>query len=561
MIRPIFANLLLLLMGGFLFSASLPYTGKLSQRGVNYTGSARFAFQIIDVHQNIHWQHDDESNSTIPVSVANGRYSVNLGGQGMNPLSGDLFLNKRKLFLRIKVNLKDGNGLQLLIPDQPITSVPHALTADLATYAQKAALAEVVSDGAITLKMLDERIQHKLDANVSIPTGFITPRMLSDKVSRDLNRTVTYADLSDPLRNTLGRKISKSMLEPDVLSDLNRTITASNLAPNTITTAQLNEQVLKYLRPEVLQSPEAPGLVFHGQRVILQSRAEGKYLSYQWYRDGEAIPGATQKRYVIPDVNGSLHDGNYTLVVSNDFGTVTTPATELKVDATPPYHTVSSIGLEMIFCPPGTFTMGSPANEPGRGGDETPHTVTLTHGFYLGKYEVTQAQYQTVMNGNSEGLGADPSQYKGSNRPVEKVSWEDAQVFLAQLNAIEQTAGRLPAGWEYALPTEAQWEYACRAGTSTIYSWGNDINSSRANYNWDGGAHDGNDSKQTVEIGQFSANPWGFFDMHGNVWEWVHDWKANYPGGALTDPVGPASGSYRVYGVVPGPRRGGPAFG
>ena len=310
-----------------------------------------------------------------------------------------------------------------------------------------------------------------------------------------------------------------------------------------------------------MQSPEAPGLVFHGQRVILQSRAEGKYLSYQWYRDGEAIPGATQKRYVIPDVNGSLHDGNYTLVVSNDFGTVTTPATELKVDATPPYHTVSSIGLEMIFCPPGTFTMGSPANEPGRGGDETPHTVTLTHGFYLGKYEVTQAQYQTVMNGNSEGLGADPSQYKGSNRPVEKVSWEDAQVFLAQLNAIEQTAGRLPAGWEYALPTEAQWEYACRAGTSTIYSWGNDINSSRANYNWDGGAHDGNDSKQTVEIGQFSANPWGFFDMHGNVWEWVHDWKANYPGGALTDPVGPASGSYRVLGVVPGRRRGAPAFG
>ena len=346
-----------------------------------------------------------------------------------------------------------------------------------------------------------------------------------------------------------------------VRADLNRTITPQMLQPSSITTAQLNEQVLKYLRPEVLQSPEAPGLVFHGQRVILQSRAEGKYLSYQWYRDGEAIPGATQKRYVIPDVNGSLHDGNYTLVVSNDFGTVTTPATELKVDATPPYHTVSSIGLEMIFCPPGTFTMGSPANEPGRGGDESPHTVTLTHGFYLGKYEVTQAQYQTVMNGNSEGLGADPSQFKGSNRPVEEVSWEDAQVFLAQLNAIEQTAGRLPAGWEYALPTEAQWEYACRAGTSTIYSWGNDINSSRANYNWDGGAHDGNDSKQTVEIGQFSANPWGFFDMHGNVWEWVHDWKANYPGGALTDPVGPASGSHRVLGVVPGTATGRPAFG
>jgi len=192
----------------------------------------------------------------------------------------------------------------------------------------------------------------------------------------------------------------------------------------------------------------------------------------------------------------------------------------------PECHTVASISMEMIFCPPGTFTMGSPTSETGRGGDETQHQVTLTNGFYLGKYEVTQAQYQTVMNGNSAGLNADPSQFKGSNRPVEKASWEDAQIFLTRLNSIEQSAGRLPNGWKYVLPTEAEWEYACRAGTTTAYSWGNDINSSRANYNWDGGGNDGNDSKQTVNIGQFSANPWGFFDMHGNVWEWVSDWKA-----------------------------------
>jgi formylglycine-generating enzyme required for sulfatase activity len=133
---------------------------------------------------------------------------------------------------------------------------------------------------------------------------------------------------------------------------------------------------------------------------------------------------------------------------------------------------------------------------------------------------------------------------------VEKVSWNDAQIFLTRLNEMEQTAGRLPTGWKYVLPTEAEWEYACRAGTTTAYSWGNDINSSRANYNWDGGPNDGNDSKQTANIGQFSANPWGFFDMHGNVWEWVHDWKANYLIGAQTDPEGPASGSLRV-------RRGG----
>ena len=159
--------------------------------------------------------------------------------------------------------------------------------------------------------------------------------------------------------------------------------------------------------------------------------------------------------------------------------------------------------------------------------DETQHQVTLTNGFYLGKYEVTQAQYETVMTGNSEGLNAKPSNWPNNNdRPVERVSWNDVQVFLSRLNDMEQTAGRLPAGWKYVLPTEAQWEYACRAGTTTAYSWGNDINSTRANYNWDGGPNSGNDFKQTRDVGQYAANPWGFFDMHGNVWEWVHDWKA-----------------------------------
>ena len=191
--------------------------------------------------------------------------------------------------------------------------------------------------------------------------------------------------------------------------------------------------------------------------------------------------------------------------------------------------------------------MGSPANEAGRGSDEIQHQVTLTNGFYLGKYEVTQAQYETVMTGNSEGLNAKPSQWPNNNdRPVERVGWNDVQVFLSRLNDMEQTAGRLPAGWKYVLPTEAQWEYACRAGTTTAYSWGNDINSTRANYNWDGGATSGVDFKQTRDVGQYAANPWGFFDMHGNVNEWLYDWKADYPSGSQTNPEGPASGSNRV---------------
>ena len=211
--------------------------------------------------------------------------------------------------------------------------------------------------------------------------------------------------------------------------------------------------------------------------------------------------------------------------------------------AQPTTHTVdlnSSVNLEMIWVEPGTFTMGSPVTEEGRRSDETEHNVTITEGFYLGMYEVTQAQYVAVMTGNSEGLSTTPSHFSNNpNRPVERVSWDDAQVFLARLN--EQQAGNLPAGWSYVLPTEAQWEYACRAGTTTAYSWGNSITSSDANYEQNIG--------HTTDVGQYAANPWGFFDMHGNVFEWTADWyQEAYPAGnPVIDPTGPASGSSRVH--------------
>jgi formylglycine-generating enzyme required for sulfatase activity len=200
----------------------------------------------------------------------------------------------------------------------------------------------------------------------------------------------------------------------------------------------------------------------------------------------------------------------------------------------------SAANLEMLWVEPGTFTMGSPTGEAGRQSSETEHNVTLTKGFYLGKYEVTQAQYEAVMTGNTNSLSATPSQYSGNpNRPVEKVSWDDVQIFLTRLNSAEQAAGRLPAGWSYVLPTESQWEYACRAGTTTAYSWGATIATSNANYN--------NTIGQTANVGQYAANPWGFFDMHGNVWEWTADRYGTYPtGNPVIDPPGAASGSSRV---------------
>jgi formylglycine-generating enzyme required for sulfatase activity len=153
------------------------------------------------------------------------------------------------------------------------------------------------------------------------------------------------------------------------------------------------------------------------------------------------------------------------------------------------------------------------------------------------------------MKGNTNSLSTKPSEWPNNpSRPVEKVSWDDVQVFLVRLNLAEQAAGRLPAGWAYVLPTESQWEYGCRAGTTTVSSWGNDVNSTRANYNWDGDWNTGNDFKQTRDVGQYAANPWGFFDMQGNVWEWTSDWyQAAYPTGyPVVDPTGPATGSYRA---------------
>ena len=531
--KNLFVSLFIFFSYGFLWSASpVPYSGKVAISGVNYHGEANFTFSLHDGNGTTVWQNGQTPNSTIQVRVHNGRYAVLLGGQGMNALPPQLFLDDEELYLKVHFDNGDGNGLRHLAPDQPITATPRALVAEVAKTAKSADSAQVAQT-----------------AN-SVIAGAITKQMLGQDVLSDLNRTVLLSDLSPAVSQSINRTVTKQMLGQDVLSDLNRTVTASQMAQNTITTAQLNEQILKYLKPEVTIVPQAPGLVFNDQTVTLLSRAEGKYLTYQWYKNGQPIAGATTDRYVIQDVNKTQHDGNYSLVVSNDFGSVTTPTATIDVNSTPTTHTVPSANnLEMIFCPPGTFMMGSPTTEAGRDVGETQHQVTLTNGFYLGKYEVTQTQYETVMTGSSG--NPKPSRWPNNNdRPVENVSWNDIQVFLSRLNDMEEAAGRLPAGWKYVLPTEAQWEYACRAGTTTAYSWGNDINSSRANYNWDGGGEDGSDFKQTREVGQYGPNPWGFFDMHGNVWEWVSDFTDQYKGGSQTNPEGPASGWYRV-------RRGG----
>ena len=195
--------------------------------------------------------------------------------------------------------------------------------------------------------------------------------------------------------------------------------------------------------------------------------------------------------------------------------------------------TVPDLNLEMAYIRPGTFTMGSPANEPGRVNDEGPQTrVTLTRAFWLGRTEVTQAQWEALM-------GSNPSAFKGASRPVERVSWVDAIAFCRKLTEQERVAGRLPKGYAYTLPTEAQWEYACRAGTTGLYAGDGNLD--------DMGWYSQNSGNTTHPVGQKQANAWGLYDMHGNVWEWCLDWYGYYPGGRVTDYAGPSSGTRRVF--------------
>ena len=189
----------------------------------------------------------------------------------------------------------------------------------------------------------------------------------------------------------------------------------------------------------------------------------------------------------------------------------------------PNYIVKSALDMELIWCPPGSFIMGPDGN------NNPAHPVVLTKGFYLGKYEATQEEYEKVMGNN-------PSEFKGDKLPVEMVTWNDAVAFCEELNKKE----RIPRGWEFALPTEAQWEYACRAGTTMRYSWGDNITPQLANYNESG-------INKTVEVGSYKANPWGFFDMQGNVREWTADWHGAYPSSSVIDPRGPNKGSNRVY--------------
>jgi formylglycine-generating enzyme required for sulfatase activity len=189
------------------------------------------------------------------------------------------------------------------------------------------------------------------------------------------------------------------------------------------------------------------------------------------------------------------------------------------------------LSIDMVWIAPGSFAMGSDALEGGREKDETRHQVRISKGFWMARTELTQAQWTAI-------TGSNPSRFSdnGDSRPVEKISWQEAVDYCARLTDLARKGGSLPSGYAFRLPTEAEWEYACRAGSPAAYP---------------GAVRDmawtmANSARGTQPVGQKQANLWGLYDMQGNVAEWCLDWYAPYSEQAQTDPLGPRDGRFKV---------------
>jgi formylglycine-generating enzyme required for sulfatase activity len=216
------------------------------------------------------------------------------------------------------------------------------------------------------------------------------------------------------------------------------------------------------------------------------------------------------------------------------------------------YRAVWTPNTNFVWISPGTFTMGSPSNEAGRSIIEGPQAaVTISQGFWMGKCELTQEDYLAVVGSNPSYFNGDRSGPPDNDqdygidltRPVEQVSWHDATNYCARLTELERIAGRIPTNYVYRLPTEAEWEYACRAGTTTRFYYGDDPGyTNLTNYAW---YFDNSD--MTHSVGQLLPNAWGLYDMAGNVWEWCQDWYDAYPDGSRTDPQGAVTGTSRLW--------------
>lgn len=287
----------------------------------------------------------------------------------------------------------------------------------------------------------------------------------------------------------------------------------------------------------VAKTPPDIGLQFSSGHLVLNLKGEvGAFYSLQYANGLSATNQWTDRTLLRAEVNGN----DWT----DPFAPTNTRQFWRAVSVSAPTDT------NLVFIPPGTFVMGSPTNEASRTPDETQHTVVLSRGFWMGKFEVTQAEYLNV-------VGSNPSWFNGVRngtnydtdltRPVESMRWYDATNYCGLRTLRERAAGMIPSQYVYRLPTESEWEYACRAGTTSAFYLGDSLSSGEANFNgqyeyasWSGEIIDSNGVylATTTSVGSYTANAWGLYDMIGNVWEWCQDWIGPYPSGTPIDPIG-----------------------
>ncbi|MFA6109848.1 MAG: SUMF1/EgtB/PvdO family nonheme iron enzyme [Candidatus Latescibacterota bacterium] len=308
------------------------------------------------------------------------------------------------------------------------------------------------------------------------------------------------------------------------------------------------------LQPSAAMLPVAvataePASVESGQTVTLRgggsSDPSGSALVYHWEQSSSnpfpvsLSPNDSETAFATRLTLADLGTYRFILVVENRQGLRSAPDT-VAVQVRRPDLVANLPGgatMDFVWIAPGTFMMGSPSSESGRGSNEGPqHEVTLTQGYWLGKYEITQGQWQGVL-GTTPWAGRSYVQSNASH-PAVYISWNEVQGLVHALN--ESSGDSL-----YRLPTEAEWEYACRAGTTTLWSFGDD-ESQLWDYAWYDANAESVGKYYGQPVGTRQGNPWGLHDMHGNVWEWVQDWYGDYGSGAVTDPAGPSTGSARV---------------
>jgi formylglycine-generating enzyme required for sulfatase activity len=281
-----------------------------------------------------------------------------------------------------------------------------------------------------------------------------------------------------------------------------------------------------------------------GDEVHIYYDLRGDEEKYQVTIRGSADGGRT---YMLPmkslsgDVGKDIRPGRGKKIIwkaLKDAGEMEGDAFVFEVEAVAALAKAfsNSIGMKFVFIPPGTFMMGSPSHEPGRDSDEKQHQVTLTKGFYMQTTEVTQGQWYEVM-GTRPWSGKEHVR-DSTNNPAVYISWNDCKDFIRRLNQKEGSD-------KYRMPTEAEWEYACRAGSTTRFYFG-DSESSLGDHAWyRSNAWDAGE-KYAHTVAQKQPNAWGLHGMHGNVWEWCQDWYGGYPSGSVSDPKGPSSGADRV---------------